>query len=423
MNWFTLDEMEQFEYSTKLAKINKSFSSDFHKQATPFSLCIEMIEKVGAEIQEEKNWLVIANLEFVIALKEYFKYRKWNFNRVSFVTPCENKGISAKFLGVGNVYEYSYDNFKEWKIDMKFDVIIGNPPYQAEGAFKGSNILWPNFFKIANSMINENGYISLVHPYTWTSSIKTETRSSKPLLDIWNRGTLLELNLNAHRYFNVGSSTICYVVFKIEKNRKNNMLKIVYPNFTKTINIENYDFIPNGISSDLDFSILEKVLFNKDAKLERISGGGHRKKVDNQFPTVKLKYKQAYTWANFKRGNHLYSENEGILQNKNKVICFYSSNCDFVYDDGEFGLGEMTAGVTVNNKLEGDNLISILNSKLFWFVSKFKPYSGTHGGRPATIKHFPKLNLEREWTDNELYNYFKLTQEEIDLIEGSTYGK
>jgi hypothetical protein len=52
MNWFNLDFKKQYEYTVVFALINKEFSADSHTQATPFSLCLEMVEKAGAEILE-----------------------------------------------------------------------------------------------------------------------------------------------------------------------------------------------------------------------------------------------------------------------------------------------------------------------------------------------------------------------------------
>lgn len=38
---------------------------------------------------------------------------------------------------------------------------------------------------------------------------------------------------------------------------------------------------------------------------------------------------------------------------------------------------------------------------------------------PDTCKWIPMVPFDREWTDNQLYEYFNLTEEEINLIESS----
>lgn len=43
----------------------------------------------------------------------------------------------------------------------------------------------------------------------------------------------------------------------------------------------------------------------------------------------------------------------------------------------------------------------------------------TRSGRNLglALKFFPELDFTRTWTDQELYQHFNLTQEEIDYIE------
>jgi hypothetical protein len=55
-------------------------------------------------------------------------------------------------------------------------------------------------------------------------------------------------------------------------------------------------------------------------------------------------------------------------------------------------------------------------SKLFIFVAN--NYNKTSGFTPFVKNNkIPDLRRKEVWTDRELYEHFKLTQQEIDLIE------
>jgi hypothetical protein len=53
----------------------------------------------------------------------------------------------------------------------KFDIVIGNPPYQANsesGGQKGTRThIWDNFVDLSLQIVKDDGYLSLIHPAGW----------------------------------------------------------------------------------------------------------------------------------------------------------------------------------------------------------------------------------------------------------------
>jgi hypothetical protein len=96
------------------------------------------------------------------------------------------------------------------KLNMKFDVIIGNPPYQApkkEGkkGLGGDNSLFLKFIDKALDLVKSGGYISMLTP---SSAITKTTVNGKPtpaLKKMMKQGALVSLDLDADDYFTVGS--------------------------------------------------------------------------------------------------------------------------------------------------------------------------------------------------------------------------
>ena len=59
-------------------------------------------------------------------------------------------------------------DFLQWEPDVKFDVIVGNPPYQRSREVRNvGSPLWPDFIERGISLVKPGGVVSLVVPFTW----------------------------------------------------------------------------------------------------------------------------------------------------------------------------------------------------------------------------------------------------------------
>jgi hypothetical protein len=390
MNWFNLSNREQAFYISHIKACNENISSDFHTQSTPFKLCVEMIEKVGTEINEQKDWLIIANLEFVIVLKEYFKYRNWDFDTVSFATPCKTKAKVAQALGIKNIVKYSYKNFKELEVSKKFDVIIGNPPYDGAGA---KNIkLWAKF---SNKLLSFNpNYLALVTPNNIISEFGI---NGEQLRNNINKLGYIFIYAENHgeRYFkNVGVATCHWII----TNRGSD--KSIDPIIIKNEQEKN----------PLIDDIIDKVL-NSTTKLELINTNGVILKSD-LLHDGSGKNKIYFSGNKLKTTNKDFQYEGGL-----KVIFPFSSSYHKMFIS-EIGTGMLNAFFEISSKKEGEVIISYANSKLFKFIAN--NYKKTAGFTPLIkAKMLPDLRREEPWTNEELYKYFSLSQEQIDLIETS----
>jgi hypothetical protein len=120
----------------------------------------------------------------------------------------------------------SIRDFEEIKGEqMKFDVIIGNPPYQ-ENSNKANNVkLWPKFINKSIDCLNENGMLIFVTPDSWlTSNSKTGISQRKK----WTKSLNIISVENTDAYWkesqSIGVST-GYFVAKKESYKNKTLVK------------------------------------------------------------------------------------------------------------------------------------------------------------------------------------------------------
>jgi hypothetical protein len=59
--------------------------------------------------------------------------------------------------------------------DLKFDVIMGNPPYNSPGLKSNGNVLYPRFLQKSLQLLKENGYMCMVTPPGWRKPVTSRS--------------------------------------------------------------------------------------------------------------------------------------------------------------------------------------------------------------------------------------------------------
>jgi hypothetical protein len=364
---------------------NASFTDDLQDVATPVSLFDECISKIDSDLSTKKI-LVLYNIEAVYLLIKNYKVKLQN---IYFFTQSNKKNSSLKQIGI-NVF---YTNIKNDPIqylnsvNMKFDVVIGNPPFEKGKGAKNTK-LWMTFSKLAIKLSNK--YVSFITPNNILSDKGVNGNKLRQYIKDNNFGFI---DIKDHKdivFKGYGVST-CNWTIKIGSK------DIVDPIIIKNkINLNN-----------IDNSIIDKVI-NYNAKLELKMYNGHISKE-----MLSETGKEIY----FSGDKLKYTNNDIIDDKKLKVVFPFSCSYKkmFITDKP---LGMLNLAVNIKNKEEGAVIISYANSKLFNFVSN--KYKKTSGFTPFVKGNkIPDLIRDEIWTDQQLYKHFKLTDEEIDYIEST----
>ena len=122
--------------------------------------CLSKVK--GYEDSDTRREHIIKNMLFMMELDESNNETcKGIFSKIY-------KGVKPNILCCDSL-EISYDEINKKFGRHTFNVIIGNPPFNAPKTETGSNgnPIWQNFVIKSNSMLEDKGYLVLVHPPGW----------------------------------------------------------------------------------------------------------------------------------------------------------------------------------------------------------------------------------------------------------------
>ena len=75
----------------------------------------------------------------------------------------------------------------------------------------------------------------------------------------------------------------------------------------------------------------------------------------------------------------------------------------------------MCVGVSVETEDIAKNILSFLNSKLYQFAVDMNKFSGFNPRQ--FILGLPKIDTQKEWSDDEIFQFFNLTKDEIEYVQ------
>jgi len=312
-----------------------------------------------------------------------------------------------KYKLVGQYVRKPYSNFLELNDSMKFDVIVGNPPFKNGNETGGKSSLWRKIVAKSWTLLKNEGTIIMVAPQFPNSAddlghIFTKNQTNT----VWTK--------ISHYFPGVGSSFFAWSVTKTPKTKDT-----FFVDDNIHLNITN-DPLPNDLRS---ISILQKVLSHPKFECKSSPEYLHTSVADGKDDDhlySKQTNKHPYIIRRTSGNNyHMYGAVKPTDYELPKVVMTFSGNPHYKFHDNTNPIGTIkfqSGHILVNNEIEGENLIKLYNTTLYRYIQTQMSAGGMKG---KSFYELPKLDLSREWTDAELVDYFKLTDEEVDLVTGT----
>ena len=328
-----------------------------------------------------------------------------------------------------HAYQFIHNNLPDKIKNMKFDVIIGNPPYQLNTGTNSAQAipLYDKFVKQAKNMAPR--YLTMIIPSRWYAggmgldnfrAEMLEDKNIRVLVDYPNAGDCfpgIELR-----------GGVCYFLWD-----RDNPGYCEYTNISgkeKNTMVRKIDEYPIFIRWNQALQIINKVSSKKERSLSEIvsvvspfglatSVRGKSKKEKNSLLLNSSKGIGYIEEDKIKTGKDLVQKYKVLLSRpisgNLEVPPFKVISLLKVLNPGEVCTHTYLVVGSYDKETTAKNLKSYLETKFVRFLL-VQSISGIDISKDK-FRFVPMQDFSESWTDEKLYKKYKLTKEEIDFIE------
>ena len=353
----------------------------------------------------------------------------------------KNVEVSRKLFDPDNQYNlnlvtgsfFDLNTLEEWGI-TKFDVVMGNPPYNSGGIRsstgkkltkdKKTETIWPKFVEKSISLLKHSGYLVFVHPLSW---LKTSHSVHDTLLDKHILWMMLWDDSMSKSTISADIPLSIYIMHNVDNNQSNTTVESKM--LRQKCTVASVVVLKKCYTIPLAYhSIFEKVVhkleehpeLKLDVRTQTVKADGKSFKLPDKYTSDDMlgidtyRIKDGYFVKKMKAPHPDLNIPKLIIANKRGF-----NGC--LVDSGKLGL-------VGNHKFyikgeELDILSKFLNTALCKLIVNNTKYGQSFLDKDTfqyilDIRKIPKSELP-DLTDECLYRYLNLTDEEIAMVNNS----
>ena len=351
---------------------------------------------------------------------------------------CKYCGASKDVYDRGDqseqyAYQFIHTDKPEKIFNMKFDVIIGNPPYQLnDGGGTGSSAI-PLYHKFVEQAMRLNPrYLSMIIPARWYAGGKGLDDFREAILNSMQFKYIVDYANSADCFPGVIiAGGVCYFLWERDYKGKCTISNIQGDTIVSS-EARRLNEYPTFVRDNMAVKIIRKVMNSSTSLASKVhsrncfsvisSFTGHSTKKEGDIVLHSLKGKSYIS-------RHEYLDRDNILNRYKVIITKAMSGGNKPSLDGNY---QVISSLCILNpkeictetylclsdfhKLsEAENMVSYVKTKFFRFLL-LQSLTSINISKEK-FAFIPIVDFSKKWTDDELYKKYNLTNKEIEAIE------
>jgi len=364
----------------------------------------------------------------------------WQNGRCSFCGASQSEYEREEGLE-SHAYQFIHNNLPDKIKNMKFDVIIGNPPYQLNDAGGDGSSATPLYHYFVEQAIKLSPrYLTMIIPARWYSGGKGLDEFREKILNDKKIAVLHDFPETSDCFpgLNIRGG-VCYFLWSKDHKGDSRIVNHI----KDKVSVTERPLLEKGVETFVRYNqaieILRKVLKTNPETMDKLVSSRNVFGIPSNFDKYSKNQSKDKTIKLYRgdRSSRTIEERTGYVNesvvvkgkeliDKIKVIVSKASPGGDEYPHSILSR-PMIAGKnsvctetyliisTTKNLKEAENLISYISTKFFRFMLAL--IKNTQNISKSVFAFVPLQDFSESWTDEKLYKKYKLTKEEIEFIE------
>lgn len=331
-----------------------------------------------------------------------------------------------------NSHPFLHKDLQEIFGKMKFDVIIGNPPYQIKdgGAASSAKPLYHKFIEQAKKL--DPKYITMIIPARWYAGGKGLNEFRNEMLTDERISVIHDFPTTSDCFTGLKiRGGICYFLW--DKHHKGDCTVFNHKD-NKIISKTTRPLLENNenifIRYNMGVEILKKVQSKNEKTMDKLVSPRKPFGLATNFSGGSEKKSDKNNILLYKNRSKCYVSNKEIERNQDwlkmyKVIIPYSSpgTDDYPHEISAkpFVIGPNSACTETylvisptDNEEIANNIVNYIKTQFFRFLLNLSK-SSLHITKD-TYRFVPQQNFTKSWSDEDLYEKYNINEDEIEFI-------